>query len=146
MQRREMLLEYFSIVITDEGMIETLPMLLKDYSPNLDKLPLFLMRLGPQVCMQRFDVDLQSHLSNPLHYRLTGPQRKTVSTPSSASWLTSTRLAQRYLPLTLPLTTRDYSSQKRSKQRGGKSSTRSSLPCVDISLPRSPYWPGTSCK
>ncbi|EIM82138.1 DNA mismatch repair protein MutL [Stereum hirsutum FP-91666 SS1] len=49
MQRREMLLEYFSIVITDEGMIETLPMLLKDYSPNLDKLPLFLMRLGPQV-------------------------------------------------------------------------------------------------
>lgn len=29
--------------------IESLPLLLRDYTPNLDKLPLFLMRLGPQV-------------------------------------------------------------------------------------------------
>ena len=49
MQRREMLLEYFSMTISEDGMVETIPLLLRNYSPNLDKLPLFLMRLGPQV-------------------------------------------------------------------------------------------------
>ncbi|CDO70633.1 hypothetical protein BN946_scf184748.g31 [Trametes cinnabarina] len=49
MDRREMLQEYFSLAISDDGRVETLPMLLRDYTPNLDKLPLFLMRLGPQV-------------------------------------------------------------------------------------------------
>ena len=49
MARREMLQEYFSLSISEEGLVETLPLLLRDYTPNLDKLPLFLMRLGPQV-------------------------------------------------------------------------------------------------
>lgn len=49
MARREMLQEYFSLGISEEGLVETLPMLLRDYTPDLDKLPLFLMRLGPQV-------------------------------------------------------------------------------------------------
>ncbi|KAI0746867.1 DNA binding protein [Daedaleopsis nitida] len=49
MDRRDMLQEYFSLGISEEGLVETLPMLLRDYTPNLDKLPLFLMRLGPQV-------------------------------------------------------------------------------------------------
>ncbi|KAM5533891.1 hypothetical protein V8D89_012431 [Ganoderma adspersum] len=49
MGRREMLREYFSLGISEDGLVETLPMLLRDYTPNLDKLPLFLMRLGPQV-------------------------------------------------------------------------------------------------
>ncbi|KZT10305.1 DNA mismatch repair protein MutL [Laetiporus sulphureus 93-53] len=48
-ERREMLDEYFSLRISAEGVVESLPMLLRDYTPNLDKLPLFLMRLGPQV-------------------------------------------------------------------------------------------------
>lgn len=47
--RREMLEEYFAIEIDAEGRIQALPLLLRDYIPNLDKLPLFLMRLGPQV-------------------------------------------------------------------------------------------------
>ncbi|KAI0360593.1 DNA mismatch repair protein MutL [Trametes cingulata] len=47
--RRDMLQEYFSLGISPDGHVETLPMLLRDYTPNLDKLPLFLMRLGPQV-------------------------------------------------------------------------------------------------
>ncbi|TBU41715.1 DNA binding protein [Dichomitus squalens] len=49
MARRDMLQEYFNLAISEEGLVETLPMLLRDYTPNLDKLPLFLMRLGPQV-------------------------------------------------------------------------------------------------
>jgi len=49
MDRREMLLEYFSFDISETGDVKTLPHLLREYTPNLDKLPMFLMRLGPQV-------------------------------------------------------------------------------------------------
>lgn len=49
MTRRDMLTEYFSLEIDADGNILSLPLLLKGYTPNLDKLPLFLMRLGPQV-------------------------------------------------------------------------------------------------
>ena len=49
MDRREMLSEYFATHITEDGLLESIPLLLRDYTPNLDKLPLFLMRLGPQV-------------------------------------------------------------------------------------------------
>lgn len=47
--RREMLDEYFSIKISDEGELLTIPLLLKGYVPSLAKLPLFLLRLGPYV-------------------------------------------------------------------------------------------------
>ena len=49
MSRREMLSEYFSLTISDTGLVESLPLLLRDYTPSLDNLPNFLMRLGPQV-------------------------------------------------------------------------------------------------
>ena len=49
MSRRDMLAEYFSVHVSPDGMVESLPLLLRDYTPNLDKLPNFLMRLGPQV-------------------------------------------------------------------------------------------------
>jgi len=49
MARRNMLSEYFSLQINENGMVECLPLLLRDYTPNLDKLPSFLVRLGPQV-------------------------------------------------------------------------------------------------
>ncbi|ORX79020.1 hypothetical protein BCR32DRAFT_234585 [Anaeromyces robustus] len=45
-EKREMLLEYFSITIDQKGNLETLPILLKGYIPNMDKLPGFLLRLG----------------------------------------------------------------------------------------------------
>lgn len=47
--RRDMLAEHFEINITSDGEIESLPHLLKEYTPDLNKLPVFLMRLGPQV-------------------------------------------------------------------------------------------------
>ena len=47
--RRNLLREYFSLGITIEGMVDSLPVLISDFTPNLDKLPLFFMRLGPQV-------------------------------------------------------------------------------------------------
>jgi len=44
-----MLADYFSFSLTADGTVESLPLLLRDYTPNLDKLPGFLMRLGLQV-------------------------------------------------------------------------------------------------
>ncbi|KAF7903489.1 uncharacterized protein EAF01_006538 [Botrytis porri] len=47
--RREMLQEYFSLSITPDGLLESIPLLLKNYTPALSKLPQFLLRLGPHV-------------------------------------------------------------------------------------------------
>ncbi|CAG8656403.1 16383_t:CDS:10, partial [Acaulospora morrowiae] len=47
--RRQMLLEYFSLSINEQGELLTLPLILKGYAPNLDKLPTFLLRLGSEV-------------------------------------------------------------------------------------------------
>lgn len=70
MQRREMIVEYFSMAITEDGMVETLPSLLPGYSPNLDKLPLFLMRLGPQV---NWTSGNHSRIPHGLSLALTNP-------------------------------------------------------------------------
>ena len=48
-ERREMLLEYFSFEISEDGDLITIPLLLKGYIPSLAKLPSFLLRLGPHV-------------------------------------------------------------------------------------------------
>ncbi|CCH42624.1 DNA mismatch repair protein [Wickerhamomyces ciferrii] len=49
----DMLLEYFSIEITDcdtsDPKIKSIPYLLKNYTPSIDKLPLFLYKLGAKV-------------------------------------------------------------------------------------------------
>lgn len=47
--RREMLKEYFSLTISAEGHLLTMPLLMKGYTPSLPKLPRFLLRLGPKV-------------------------------------------------------------------------------------------------
>lgn len=48
-ERREMLIEYFQLEISESGELLSLPLLLKGYTPSLIKLPQFLMRLGPCV-------------------------------------------------------------------------------------------------
>lgn len=48
-ERREMLLEYFSFEISEEAEILSIPLLLKGYVPSITKLPRFLLRLGPHV-------------------------------------------------------------------------------------------------
>lgn len=47
--RREMLLEYFAMEISDDGDLLSIPLLMKGYTPSLTKLPRFLLRLGPHV-------------------------------------------------------------------------------------------------
>lgn len=48
-ERREMLLEYFSLEITPAGQLVSIPLLIKGYTPPLVKLPRFLLQLGPKV-------------------------------------------------------------------------------------------------
>ncbi|KAK6381473.1 DNA mismatch repair protein Mlh1 [Exophiala oligosperma] len=49
MGRRKMIAEYFAMEISDDGDLETIPLLLKGYMPCMAKLPMFLLRLGPFV-------------------------------------------------------------------------------------------------
>ncbi|KAJ2759946.1 DNA mismatch repair protein [Coemansia nantahalensis] len=46
---REMLEEYYHIAVSDIGAIESLPMVIRDYSPDYDKLPLFLYNAARSV-------------------------------------------------------------------------------------------------
>lgn len=47
--RREMLAEYFSLSVSEEGELLSIPLMMKGYLPSLAKLPSFLLRLGPHV-------------------------------------------------------------------------------------------------
>ncbi|KAJ7151144.1 histidine kinase-like ATPase [Mycena filopes] len=73
MARREMLAEYFSFNITPTGLIESLPLLLRDYTPNLDKLPSFLMRLGPQVDWNSEMECFETFLRELAYFYIPGP-------------------------------------------------------------------------
>jgi DNA mismatch repair protein MLH1 len=44
-----LLIEYFSMEITPEGQLCSIPLLMKEYTPSMAKLPQFLLRLGPHV-------------------------------------------------------------------------------------------------
>lgn len=47
--RRNLMAEYFSLEITEQGELCSIPLLMKGYTPSLAKLPQFLLRLGPHV-------------------------------------------------------------------------------------------------
>lgn len=47
--RRALLAEYFSLEISEEGELCSIPLLVKGYMPSMAKLPGFLLRLGPYV-------------------------------------------------------------------------------------------------
>ncbi|KAJ4352426.1 DNA mismatch repair protein Mlh1 [Didymosphaeria variabile] len=65
--RRSLMAEYFSLEITEEGEVCSIPLLVKGYTPSMAKLPQFLLRLGPYVdwdsekeCFQSFLRELAS--------------------------------------------------------------------------------------
>ncbi|KAI0293990.1 hypothetical protein BC826DRAFT_1013643 [Russula brevipes] len=71
--RREMLREYFSLGITIEGMVDSLPALIPDFTPNLDKLPLFFMRLGTQVNWNSEQDCFDAFLRELAYFYVPGP-------------------------------------------------------------------------
>ncbi|KAF9018152.1 hypothetical protein BDZ89DRAFT_1074184 [Hymenopellis radicata] len=55
------------------GFVASLPLLLRDYTPNLDKVPSFLMRLGPQVNWTSEQECFESFLRELAHFYVPGP-------------------------------------------------------------------------
>jgi len=47
--RRDMLAEYFSMEVSEDGKLLSVPLLVKGYMPSMAKLPQFLLRLGPHI-------------------------------------------------------------------------------------------------
>ena len=61
-ERREMLLEYFSFEISPAGELLSIPLLVKGYTPPMAKLPQFLLRLGPHVAWDEEKACFESFL------------------------------------------------------------------------------------
>ncbi|KIK94933.1 hypothetical protein PAXRUDRAFT_141840 [Paxillus rubicundulus Ve08.2h10] len=99
--QRVMLTEYFAMDITPDGEVQTLPHLLKEYTPDLNKLPAFLMRLGPQVrwqseqeCLYTFMRELAYFYSpSPSHF-IPSMSAGDKTQEKSASWQTEHILFQ----------------------------------------------------
>ena len=54
MSKSEMLHEYFSIDVSSDGELRRIPLVIKGYTPNMSKLPAFLLRLGINISMLMF--------------------------------------------------------------------------------------------
>ena len=73
--RADMLEDHFSIVVSKEGYLTALPMLLKGYVPTMDKLPRFLLRLGTEVISLLFS-KFKCKIVDGLNDRWTGRMKK----------------------------------------------------------------------
>ncbi|GAA5863109.1 hypothetical protein JCM8547_002800 [Rhodosporidiobolus lusitaniae] len=78
---RAMLDEYFSFSISDKGDIESLPLVLPGYSPDLSKLPLFLFRLGAHVNWEEELPCFSSFLRELAFFYSPSPTPSLLSTP-----------------------------------------------------------------
>ncbi|KAF9934399.1 DNA mismatch repair protein [Linnemannia zychae] len=81
--RREMLKEYFSICITENGELSAIPMMIKGYVPNLEKLADFLWRLGSEVDWTSEKACFQTLARELAIFYSTQPER--VEDPSTDS-------------------------------------------------------------
>lgn len=89
--RREMLDEYFTLKITADGYLVSIPLLLRGYTPSLAKLPRFLLRLGPYVnwtreedCFWSFLRELAAFYT-PEQLPLLPPGLTTLPLPATAA-------------------------------------------------------------
>jgi len=110
---KEMLEEYFSIAISDEGKLVSLPNLIDGYVPNMGRLPAFLLRLGTEVewedeeaCFQgvakelallfRIDGDDEEKVHNDVWKIFPYLTTDRFQPPSSCEVLELTRLEKLY--------------------------------------------------
>ncbi|POY75927.1 hypothetical protein BMF94_1011 [Rhodotorula taiwanensis] len=68
-----MLEEYFSLNITEAGELASLPLVLPGHAPDLDKLPLFLLRLGAHVDWENEKPCFQSFLRELAYFYSPAP-------------------------------------------------------------------------
>lgn len=144
MSRVEMLNEYFSFNINSRGELESLPLLLRDYTPNLDKLPLFLMRLGPQVFPLISYWLLICSLCIWYLLRLIGRPSKTASPHFFESLRISTRRRRCRVDLKVPQLPVRLDQPRKSSV--GKSNMSSSRACGATWSVRRPFWRKTWCR
>ncbi|GAA5939100.1 uncharacterized protein JCM15063_004425 [Sporobolomyces koalae] len=78
---KDMIQEYFSISIDEDGALESLPLILPAHAPDLQKLPLFLLRIGIYVDWEREQECFES-LSRELAY-FYSPARLDLDSNSS---------------------------------------------------------------
>ena len=57
-EKSEMLLDYFSLEINEEGQLLSLPLLLESYMPCLHGLPMFILRLVTEVSCSNASFEL----------------------------------------------------------------------------------------
>ncbi|KAI8057848.1 putative DNA mismatch repair protein mlh1 [Syncephalis plumigaleata] len=83
-ERRAMLLEYFGLDISSEGELQSIPLILRGYTPELCRLPAFLLRLGFEVdwteekpCLEGIASELATFyaLTPPSYYTLSNDDR-----------------------------------------------------------------------
>lgn len=81
--------------ITPEGNLVSLPLLLRGYTPNLARLPLFLMRLGPQVCWTEERDCFQSFLRELAYFYSPGDLNVTSSASKTSTNAASEDVAEK---------------------------------------------------
>ncbi|GAB7361608.1 hypothetical protein MBLNU230_g1660t1 [Neophaeotheca triangularis] len=70
LERRDMLAEYFSLELSEEGDLLGMPLMMKGYMPSMAKLPNFLLRLGPHVDWQDEKACFQSFLTELANFHV----------------------------------------------------------------------------
>ncbi|TRY55895.1 hypothetical protein DNTS_029136 [Danionella cerebrum] len=92
-QKSEMLNEYFSLEIDEEGNLTGLPMLLDNYIPAMEGLPMFILRLATEVnwdkekeCFHGFSVECSHFYSIRKCYTLEVDPEETQDVEKSWQW------------------------------------------------------------
>ncbi|XP_067277765.1 DNA mismatch repair protein Mlh1 [Pseudorasbora parva] len=92
-QKTEMLEEYFSLEIDGEGNLTGLPMLLDNYTPAMEGLPMFILRLATEVnwdrekeCFHHFSIECSHFYSIRKRYTLEPDAEDTQDAEMSWQW------------------------------------------------------------
>ncbi|XP_077053047.1 DNA mismatch repair protein Mlh1 isoform X1 [Siphateles boraxobius] len=92
-QKTEMLEEYFSLEIDGEGNLTGLPMLLDNYTPAMEGLPMFILRLATEVnwdrekdCFRDFSIECSHFYSIRKRYTLEPDAEEPQDAEMSWQW------------------------------------------------------------
>ncbi|XP_051772882.1 DNA mismatch repair protein Mlh1 [Ctenopharyngodon idella] len=92
-QKSEMLEEYFSLEIDGEGNLTGLPMLLNNYTPAMEGLPMFILRLATEVnwdrekdCFHDFSIECSHFYSIRKRYTLEPDAEEPQDAEMSWQW------------------------------------------------------------
>ncbi|XP_078072764.1 DNA mismatch repair protein Mlh1 [Mustelus asterias] len=114
--KSEMLQDYFSLGIDEEGNLTGLPLLLENYVPALEGLPMFILRLATEVnwdeekeCFEKLSKEFGMFYSIRKEYTLDtevssnpGQQSQELSTDKSWKWTVEHVVSKAFRTLLLP--------------------------------------------